>query len=138
VHRYQISIISFTSYLKYHKPHIKQILVHIIDYTRNKKILIEITLFSPFVVKTPKREKSCEAKMRCRLLVVLCLLIVAGLLLIVIVRNMSRAIVEGSQLSRSQRGVGVGDKLEDMDVRELLERLVPLVVNNLLVAPHNL
>jgi hypothetical protein len=76
--------------------------------------------------------------MRCRLLVVLCLLIVAGLLLIVIVRNMSRAIVEGSQLSRSQRGVGVGDKLEDRDVRELLERLVPLVVNNLLVAPHNL
>jgi hypothetical protein len=55
-----------------------------------KKILIEITLFSPFVIKTLKREKSCEAKMWCRLLIVLCLLIVASLLLIIVVENMSR------------------------------------------------
>jgi hypothetical protein len=34
--------------------------------------------------------------------------------------------------------VGVGDWREDMDIGELLERLVPLAVNNLLVAPHNL
>jgi hypothetical protein len=76
--------------------------------------------------------------MRCLLLVVLCLLIVASLLLIVVIRNMSRANAEGNQLCRSQRGVGVGDMREDRDIGELLERLVPLVVNNLLVAPHNL
>jgi hypothetical protein len=35
----------------------------------------------------------------------------------------------------SHRGQG---RAEDRDVRELLERLVPLVVNNLLVASHNL
>jgi hypothetical protein len=40
--------------------------------------------------------------MRCRLLVVLHLLIVTGLLLIVVVGNMSRANAEGSQLGRSQ------------------------------------
>jgi hypothetical protein len=45
---------------------------------------------------------------------------------------------KGSQLSRSQRGVGVGDGREDRDVEELLEWLVPLAVNNLLVVPHNL
>jgi hypothetical protein len=56
----------------------------ILQTTLERKTLIEITHFSPFVVKTPKREKSCEAKMRCRLLVVLRLLIAAGLLLIVV------------------------------------------------------
>jgi hypothetical protein len=73
----------------------------ILQTTLERKILIEITLFSLFIIKTPKREKSCEAKMRCRLLVVLHLLIVAGLLLIVIIGNMSRANVQGSQLDRS-------------------------------------
>jgi hypothetical protein len=68
-----------------------------------RKTLIKITLFSPFVVKTPKREKSCAAKMKCWLLVILRLLIVIGLLLIdVVVRNMSRANAEGSQFGRSQ------------------------------------
>jgi hypothetical protein len=38
----------------------------------------------------------------------------------------------------SEPAVGVGDGWEDRDVRELLERLIPLVVNNLLVAAHNL
>jgi hypothetical protein len=51
---------------------------------------------------------------------------------------MSRANAESSELSRSQRAVGVGDGWEDRDIGELLERLVPLVVNNLLVASHNL
>jgi hypothetical protein len=51
---------------------------------------------------------------------------------------MSRANAERSQLSRSQRAIGVGDGREDMDVRVLLEQLMPLTVNNLLVAPHNL
>jgi hypothetical protein len=45
---------------------------------------------------------------------------------------------KSSQLGRNQHAVGVGDGREDRDVRELLERLVPLSVNNLLVAPHNL
>jgi hypothetical protein len=76
--------------------------------------------------------------MWCRLLVVLHFLIIIGLLLIVIVENMSRANAESNQLGRSQRCVGVGDGREDRDVRELLEQLVLLVVNNLLVAPHNL
>jgi hypothetical protein len=51
---------------------------------------------------------------------------------------MSRANAKSSQLSRSQRATGVRDEREDRDVGELLERLVPLDVNNLLVAPHNL
>jgi hypothetical protein len=76
--------------------------------------------------------------MRCRLLIVLRLLIIAGLLLIVIIGNMSKANTEGSQLGRSQRGVGIGDGREDRDIGEFLERLIPLAVNNLLVAPHNL
>jgi hypothetical protein len=110
----------------------------ILQTTLERKTLIEITFFSTFVVKTPKRKKSCKAKMRCRLLVVLRPLIVASLLLIVVVGNLRRANAEGSQLSRSQRGVGVRDGQEDRDVGELLEWLIPLAVNNLLVAPHNL
>jgi hypothetical protein len=71
------------------------------------------------------------------LLVVFCLLIVIDLRLIVIIRrNTSKANAESSQLDRSQQAVGVGR--EDKDIGELLERLIPLVVNNLLVTPHNL
>jgi hypothetical protein len=110
----------------------------ILQTTLERKTLIEITFFSTFVVKTPKREKSCKAKMRCRLLIVLRPPIIAGLLLIVVVGNMSRANAEGSQLSRSQRGIGVRDGQEDRDVGELLEWLISLAVNNLQVAPHNL
>jgi hypothetical protein len=51
---------------------------------------------------------------------------------------MSRANAKSSQLGRSQRAIGVGDRQEDRDVGELLERLVPLAMNNLLVMPHNL
>jgi hypothetical protein len=51
---------------------------------------------------------------------------------------MSRANAKSSQLGRSQRAIGVGDGREDGNVGELLERLVPLAVNDLLVAPHNL
>jgi hypothetical protein len=73
------------------------------------------------------------------LLVVLCLLLVVGLCLIIVVRrNTSRANAKSSQLDRSQRVVGARDGREDRDVGELLEWLVPLAVNNLLVAPHNL
>jgi hypothetical protein len=76
---------------------------------------------------------------RSRLLVVLRLLIIVGLRLIAIVRrNTSRTNAKSSKLGRSQRVVGVRDRREDKDVGELLERLVLLVVNNLLVAPHNL
>jgi hypothetical protein len=67
------------------------------------------TLFSPFVVKIPKREKSYEARERHWLLIILRLFVVVGLLLIVIiVRNTSRANAEASQLGMSQRGMGVG------------------------------
>jgi hypothetical protein len=76
--------------------------------------------------------------MRCRLLVILHLLIIVGLLLAIIIGNMSRANAEVSQLDRSQWGIGVGDGREDRDVRELLEQLIPLAVNNLLVVLHNL
>jgi hypothetical protein len=103
--------------------------------TNRDNSLLSLSLF---VVKTPKREKRCEAKMRWQLLVVLRLLIVVGLLLIVIIENMSRANAEGSQLCWSQRGIGDGDGREDRDVGELMEWLVSLAVNNLLVAPHNL
>jgi hypothetical protein len=84
-----------------------------------KKTLINITLFSPFVVKTPKREKSYEARERRQLLIVLHLLIVVGLLLIVVVGNTSRANAKGSQLSKSQRGVGVRDGREDRYIGKL-------------------
>jgi hypothetical protein len=84
-------------------------------------------------------EKSYEAKMWCRLLIVLRLLLVTGLLLIVVViKNTSRANAEGSQLGRSQRGVGVGDEREDRNVGKLQERLIPLAMNDLLVVPQNL
>jgi hypothetical protein len=51
---------------------------------------------------------------------------------------MSRANAKSSQLDRSQQAVGVRDGRENKDIRELLERLISLAVNNLLVAPHNL
>jgi hypothetical protein len=80
-----------------------------------------------------------DTKKGSRLLIVLRLLVGGGLRLIIIVRkNTSRANAKSSQLGRTQRAVGVGDGWEDRDVRELLERLIPLAVNNLLVAPHNL
>jgi Tfp pilus assembly protein PilN len=89
-------------------------------HIRLKKTLIKITLFSPFVVKTPKREKNSEAKMWCQLLVILRLLIVVDLLLIiVIIKNTSRVNVEGNQLSRSQRGVGIRDRWEGRFVGKL-------------------
>jgi hypothetical protein len=59
-------------------------------------------------------------------------------LIVIIQRNMSRANAKSSELGRSQRAIGVGDRQVDRDVGELLERLISLVVNNLLVASHNL
>jgi hypothetical protein len=50
----------------------------------------------------------------------------------------SRANAKGSQLDRSQRGIGVGDGWEDKNVRKLQEWLIPLAMNDLLVAPHHL
>jgi hypothetical protein len=86
----------------------------ILQTTLEWKTLIKITLFSLFVVKTPKREKRCEAKMRSRLLIVLRLLVIVGLLLIVIiVKNTSMANAESSQLGRSQRVIGIRDGRED-------------------------
>jgi hypothetical protein len=55
-----------------------------------------------FVVKTQKREKGCEAKMWCQLLIILRLLINTDMLLIVVIRNVSRVNAKSSQLGRSQ------------------------------------
>jgi hypothetical protein len=86
-----------------------------------------------------KGEKSYEEYKRRQLLIVLYLLVVGGLRLIVVVRrNTSRANAESSQLDRIQRAIRAGDGWEDRDVGEFLERLIPLAVNNLLLAPHNL
>jgi hypothetical protein len=58
--------------------------------------------------------------MRCWLLIVLHLLIIVGLLVIdVVIKNTSRANAKGSQLNKSQRGVGVGDGREDRYVGKL-------------------
>jgi hypothetical protein len=46
IDRYQISIISFTSHLKYHKPRIKQILIHITNHTRMKNVNRDNSLLS--------------------------------------------------------------------------------------------
>jgi hypothetical protein len=74
-----------------------------------------------------------------QLQIILRLLVVVGLLLIVVViRNMSRANAKGSQLDRSQRGIGVRDGRKDRYVRKLQEWLIPLAVNDLVVVPHNL
>jgi hypothetical protein len=59
-------------------------------------------------------------------------------LIVIIQRNMSRVNAKSNELDRSQRAIGVGDGRVDRDVGELLERLISLVVNNLLVASHNL
>jgi hypothetical protein len=70
-----------------------------------KKTLIEITLFSPFVVKTQKREKSYEAKVLRWLLIVLCLLIIDGrvlIIIVVVIESMSETDAKSSELSRSQ------------------------------------
>jgi hypothetical protein len=67
--------------------------------------------------------------MRCRLLNVLHLLIVVSLLLIiVIIKNTSRANAEGSQLGRSQRGIWVRYRREDRNVGKLQERLFLLAM----------
>jgi hypothetical protein len=109
----------------------------ILQTTLERKTLIKITLFSPFIVKAPKREKSYEAKELHRLLVVLHLLIVVDLLLIaIIIENTSRANTEGSWLGRSQQGVGVGREVRH--VRKLLKRLISLAVSDLQIASLNL
>jgi hypothetical protein len=45
---------------------------------------------------------------------------------------------KSSQLSRSQRCIRVGHRWEDRDIGELKEWLIPLTVDDLLVAPNNL
>jgi hypothetical protein len=77
--------------------------------------------------------------MRCWLLIVLRLLIIVDVLHITtIVRNTSKVNAEDSQLGRSQRDIGVRDRWEDRYVGKVQERLIPLAVNDLLAAPHNL
>jgi hypothetical protein len=85
---------------------------------------------------TKKGKEPKQVQAPCGLLIVLYLLIVIGLLfiIIVIVGSMRGANAKSSQLSMSQWGIGVGDGREDRHVGELKERLIPLTVNNLLVA----
>jgi hypothetical protein len=71
----------------------------------------------------------------CRLLVVIGLIII---IIIIIVANTSRTNIKGSQLSWRQRVIRVGDGWVDRDVKELKERLIPLTVDNLLVASNYL
>jgi hypothetical protein len=94
----------------------------------------------PLCRQDTKKGKELRAKMPRHLLIDLRLIVVGLLLLfiIIIIVNSSRTNTKGSQLSRSQRGIGVGDKLEDRDVEELKKQLILLAVNDLLVAPNNL
>jgi hypothetical protein len=87
-----------------------------------------------------RHQKGKRAKTPHHLLVVLSILVVADLLLliVVVIVNLSRTNTEGSQLSRSQRGIGVGDGWVDRDVRELKEQLILLTMNDLLVVLNNL
>jgi hypothetical protein len=76
--------------------------------------MIEITLFSPFIVKTQKTEKSRSKVGTSGLLIVLGLLIIVGGLLIFIIvftvgMSIRGAYVKDGQLSKSQRCIGVGD-----------------------------
>jgi hypothetical protein len=76
-----------------------------------------------------------------RLLNALYLLIIIGGILIIIVvvfGSTSRTNAKSSQLSRSQRGIGVGDVWEDRHVGELKKQFIPLTVDDLLIVPHNL
>jgi hypothetical protein len=66
-----------------------------------------------------------------QLLIIFHLHVIVGLLniIIVVVGDTSGTDAKSSQLSRSQR-----DRWEDRDVRELKERLIPLTMDDLLVA----
>jgi hypothetical protein len=75
--------------------------------------------------------------------VILRLLIIVYLIFIIIVvvatgRSIRGAYAKGGQLSRSQRGIGVGDGWVNEHIRELKKWLIPLTMNNLLVAADNL
>jgi hypothetical protein len=86
-----------------------------------------------------KKGKDLKEQAPHKLLVVLCrLIIVSGLLIIIIVINTSRTNTKNNQLRGSQQVIGVGNGWVDRDVRELKKCLIPLVVNDHLVAPNNL
>jgi hypothetical protein len=91
----------------------------------------------PFFIKIPKREKSQSKADGSGLLI-----IVGGLLVFIVVvaanRSIRGAYAKRGQLSRSQRGIGVGDEWVDGYIGELKKRLIPLTMNNLLVAVDNL
>jgi hypothetical protein len=95
----------------------------------------------PLCHQDTKKGKELRSKTSFHLLIILHLHVVIGLLfiiIIIIVVNSSRTNTKGSQLSRSQQGIGVRDRWEDTDVRKLKKRLIPLAMDNLLVASHNL
>jgi hypothetical protein len=85
--------------------------------------------------KTPKEEQAPGELLGL-------LVVIASFLLIIIIIIPSRSTggtnAKGRQLSKSQRGIGVGDGWEDRHVRELLEWLILLTLNGLLVVANNL
>jgi hypothetical protein len=88
-----------------------------------------------------KRLEEVEAPHR--LLIVLHLLIVVGGLLLLIIiggggKRMRGTDAKSSQLSRSQWGIGIMGGRVDRHVRELNKRLIPLTMNDLLVAVNNM
>jgi hypothetical protein len=106
-------------------------------------ISIKITIFSPFVVKTPKKGKdSKKVQGPHELLIVIHLLIVVGglllIIIVVIVGSTSGTNAKSSQLSRSQRGIGVVNGRVDGHSREPKKWLIPRTMDNLLVAPNYL
>jgi hypothetical protein len=83
-----------------------------------------------------KGKRREEVKVTCKLLVVL--LVIGSILIIIVIVSMSGTDAKSSQLSRSQRGIEVGDRWEDRRIGELKEWLIPLTMDDLLVALHNL
>jgi hypothetical protein len=97
----------------------------------------------PLASRHQKGKRLKEVQAPRQLLIILCLIVVIGDLLIIIViivivrRSIRGAHAKGSQLSRSQGGIGVDDRWIDGHVGELKKRLIPLIVNDLLVAVDN-
>jgi hypothetical protein len=96
----------------------------------------------PLCLQDTKKGKELRSEEVTPLIVILHLIIGGGGLLLLIITiavvNTSRTNTKSSQLSRSQRVKGVRDGWLDRDVRELKDWLIPLTVDSLLVAPHNL
>jgi hypothetical protein len=96
----------------------------------------------PLCHQDTKKGKELRSEEVAPLIVILHLIIGGGglllLIITVVIVNTSRTNTKSSQLSRSQRVKGVGDGWLDRDAEELKDWLIPLTVDSLLVALHNL